>query len=60
MTNFSITAFDDEGTPIMTAYTTYFSDAVTIAAQFANSDIVDFHTGEVLRVYKDNEIEYAI
>ena len=60
MTNFSITASDYEGTPIMTAYTVYFSDAVTIAAQFANSDIVDFHTGEVLRVYKDNEIEYAI
>ena len=60
MTNFSITAFNYDGTSIMTAYTTYFSDAVTIATQFANTYIIDSHTGEVLRVYKDNEIEYSI
>ena len=60
MTNFGITIFDAEGTAIISGFSTYIADAVKIIENFSNGHIYDFHTGEILRIYKNKKIEYFV
>ena len=57
MTNYTVSAFDDNGESVMVAHTINLSDAISIAGLFKNASIIDFKTMEEIIIKLGEIIE---